>query len=100
MKSRDGYVRVMIIFVGHVMAAIRENFSSIRDVGEISDAYGEVNLRFRVCIHLFEDKQLVMVCGEGIRGKYLERADIERMYLHMFIFILTAYALKVFIFIT
>lgn len=80
------------------MAAIRENFSSIRDVGEISDAYGEVNLRFRVCIHLFEDKQLVMVCGEGIRGKYLERADIERMYLHIFYFYLNCIRVKSFYF--
>lgn len=51
------------MLVGHD----RENFSST--MGEISD--GEVNLRFRVCIHLFEDKQLVMVRVEEIREKYL-----------------------------
>lgn len=53
------------MLVGHD----RENFSNT--MGEISDVYGEVNLRFRVCIHLFENKQLVMVRVEEIREKYL-----------------------------
>lgn len=40
------------------VTAIRGDFSST--MREMSDVYGEVNLRFRVCINLFEDKQLVM----------------------------------------
>lgn len=59
-KSRDGYVQAVVL-VGHDRDGDQRKFF---------ETWGEVNLRFRVCIHLFEDKQLVMVYAEEIREKY------------------------------